>query len=290
MRPERRAFSALVVLAVMAGPAAGQVPFRFEFRPDPLLAVRTIVESRGDVVLVGVPGLSDSVVAESESLAGLTRRVQAGADDPYTLSLTFDSVRTRSRWRNSAWRDVRLAPAGPVTLEFVTDARLSVFGPRAVDDSAQALLVSGAAGLTHLALPGVPLVPGEEWDADFVFPFAMEIPGEEPGIIVAPLTGPGIGTLDSLVLRGSDTLAYLSVRGRFIPTSAQTTFALGGSPALAELWGGFAGQFIWSTGWGAFVSVALTTRVNQRLEAPLGSGVEDARITSTLTTRVWVRP
>ncbi len=292
MRPDRGATSAIgaaMALAMVTVPAASQVPFRFEFRPDPVLTVRTIVESRGDVLLVGLPGLSDSVAAEWESLAGLTRRIQAGATDPYAISLTFDSVRTRFRWRRGTWRDVPLVPAPPLRLEFVTDARLSVFGPTAVEDSARAILVSGAATLAHLALPEQPLTPGGEWSADFVFPFALQIPGEEPGRIAGLMTGPGIGTLDSLVLRGSDTLAYLSVRGRFVPTSAQTTVELGGSPALAEVWGGFAGQFIWSTAWSAFVSVALTTRVNQRLEAPLGSGIEDARITATLTTRVWVR-
>ena len=69
-----------------------------------------------------------------------------------------------------------------------------------------------------------------------------------------------------------------------------STLELGGGPATAELWGEFVGSLIWSTGWSAFVSVVLTARVNQRLEAVMGSGVEDARITVIVTTRVRVRP
>ena len=47
---------------------------------------------------------------------------------------------------------------------------------------------------------------------------------------------------------------------------------------------GLAATLIWSTGWNAFVSAVLTARVNQRFEAVVGSGVEDARVTTTVTT------
>ena len=69
-----------------------------------------------------------------------------------------------------------------------------------------------------------------------------------------------------------------------------STVALGGLPATAELWGQFTSRLIWSTGWNAFVSVVLTARVHQRFEAAVESGVNDGRVTSTFTTRVRVRP
>ena len=69
-----------------------------------------------------------------------------------------------------------------------------------------------------------------------------------------------------------------------------TSYQLGGGPAPVEIWGDVAGRLIWSTSWNAFVSGVVTARINQRFEAVPGSGVEDARITAAITTRIRVRP
>jgi hypothetical protein len=179
---------------------------------------------------------------------------------------------------------------GGLWVEYVADRRMSLTGPTGSNDSTALALVSGAAVAYHLDLPRETVDIGGEWGADLTVPFEMEIPLETPEVIVVNLLSPATGLLDSLVVRGVDTLAYLSLTGRFLPQTVATSYQLGGGPAQAEIWGEVVGRLIWSTGWNAFVSGVMTARVNHRLEAVPGSGVEDARITATITTKIHVRP
>jgi hypothetical protein len=293
MRPRMTICAMLVASGAPWGPpapAAAQAPFTFRYQPRAGTAVRLIVETQSELVVVGVPGLRDSAVVDVLSLGGLTRRATPVGDGRFALSVTYDSLRTRLRVDSATWRDGVFATREPVEAQFTIAPGMVLGDPSYVGDSAMGRSVRGALGALHVVLPTDPVEVGGEWRSEVVLPIAVEVPADTVGVVMATLTGPVAGVLDSVVPRGGDTLAYLSAHGRYAPTTVNSTLLLGGGPAAAELWGEFVAKLIWSTAWNAFVSVVQTSRVNQRFEAAPESGVEDARITAIIVTRVRVRP
>ncbi len=292
MRGSTARLNAVWLIVALSRPdiALTQAPFTFEFNPGAGMSVRLIIESQGEMVLVGVPGLPDSSVAQLFSLGSITRRATPIGGGNFDLNVRYDSLRTRYRLSEGTWWEGQLASDSAVEATFTADRYMRLSAPTYAEDSASVDRMRRGTGAPHFVLPADPVDVGGPWRSAITLPFAAEIPGDSPALVTATLTGPAVGVLDSLVVRGADTLAYLSARGQFLPSTVTSTLELGGGPATAELWGEFVGSLIWSTGWSAFVSVVLTARVNQRFEAVMGSGVEDARITVIVTTRVWVRP
>jgi hypothetical protein len=283
----RNAF--IMMWVVWPGLALAQTQITFEYRPAAGVTVQVVVESRGERLMMGVPGVIDGTVVEFTSLGGITTRVIPAGGGNFGLEVRYDSLRARYRMGTGTWSEGQLAFNSPVEALFTTDRRLALGAPAFVGDATVGEGARSGTGRPHLVLPVNPVDVAGQWQSELHLPFSSEIPGEGAGIVTATLTGPAVGLLDSLVFRGADTLAYLSARGRFNPSTATSTLMLGGGPATAELWGEFAGKFIWSTAWNAFVSAAVAARVSQRFEAVVGSGVEDARVTTTVTTRVRVR-
>ena len=269
--------------------AGAQAQFTFEFRPSGRLPLHKIVESQGQLLFVGFPDLPDSTTAEVSSRAGITRRTAALETGGYAVRVSYDSVTAQSRISEDV-RDFPLPWDGGLWADYVADRRMVFTGPTGSNDSSAVLIVRAAAAAPHLVLPQGRLVPGDEWNSEISLPFAMEIPSDSPVIIAIDLSATAAGRLDSLVARGADTLAFVSLRGSYSPTTIDTDYQLGGGPAVVEFWGSFAGSMIWSTGWNAFVSGVVSARINQRLEAVPGSGVEDARVFATVITRIRVRP
>jgi len=237
----------------------------------------------------GVPGVIDGTVVEFTASGGITSRTIPVSGGNFGLELRYDSLRARFRVGTGTWSEGQLAFRSPVEALFTTDRRLALGAPTFVGDATVGEKARSGTGRPHLALPENPVSVADPWQSELQLPFASEIPGDGAGMVMATLTAPAIGSLDSLVIRGADTLAYLSGHGQFHPSTVTSTLTVGGEPASAELWGEFAGKFIWSTAWNAFVSTAIVARVHQRFEAAVGSGVEDAQVTTTVTTRVRVR-
>ena len=281
----------LALLALTTpGVTVAQAPFTFEFDPTAGLSMRLAVEMQVEIVFVGIPDLPDSSVAEVFSLGGVTWRAVPDGRGSFVLRVSYDSLRTRHRVGGTgSWRVGRLASDSAIEAVFVADRYLRLSGPTYFADPAATERAMHGTGMPHFVLPADPVDPGGSWRSETTLPFAVEIPGGTTGLVTAMLAGPAVGLLDSLVTRGSDTLAYLSARGQFVPTTDTTSFEVGGAPALAESWGDFAARLIWSTGWNAFVSVVLTARVNQRFEAAEDGALEEPRVTATFTTRVRVR-
>ncbi len=242
------------------------------------------------MILVGIPGTPDSAMVETFALAGVTQRADRIGGGRFSFDVTYDSLRARHRTGAESWIDGQFAFTTPVTIGFTTDRLMMLSAPVYSGDSATAERARSGAGAPHFVLPSAPVDVGGPWHSEVLLPFAAEIPGTPVGIVTATLNGPAIGLLDSMVPRGEDTLLYLSARGQFLPVTVNSSVALDGLPATAELWGQFTSRLIWSTGWNAFVSMVLTARVYQRFEAAVESGVSDGRVTSTFTTRVRVRP
>lgn len=277
------------ILVGWVGIVVAQASFTLAFDPDGR-SLRMSVESKGEMVLVGIPGTPDSTVFETFALAGVTQRADRIGGDRFSFDVTYDSLRARYRTGEQPWIDGQFAFTAPVTIGFTTDRRMMLSAPIYSGDSATAEHARSGTGAPHFVLPSDPIDIGGPWRSEVLLPFAAEIPGTSGGIVNATLSGPAIGLLDSIVPRGADTLLYLTARGQFLPVTVNSTVVLGGLPATAELWGQFTSRLIWSTGWNAFVSVVLTARVYQRFEAAGESGGNDSRVTSTFTTRVRVRP
>ncbi len=278
----------LPMLMGWIGLVVAQASFTLVFDPGGR-SLRLSVESKGEMVLVGIPGTPDSAVFETFALAGVTWRADRIGGGRFSFDVTYDSLRARHRTGVESWIDGQLAFTTPVTIAFTTDRRMMLSAPIYSGDSATAERARSGTGAPHFVLPSDPVDIGGPWRSEVFLPFAAEIPGTPGGMVTATLTGPAVGLLDSIVPRGADTLLYLTARGQFLPVTVNSTVALGGLPAAAELWGQFTSRLIWSTGWNAFVSVVLTARVYQRFEAAVES-VNDGRVTSTFTTRVRVRP
>ncbi len=277
------------ILAGWVGIVVAQASFTLAFDPGGR-SLRLTVESKGEMVLVGIPGTPDSAVVETFALAGITQRAERIGGGRFSFDVTYDSLRARHRTGAESWIDGQLAFTTPVTIGFTTDRQMMLSAPIYSGDSATAEHARSGIGAPHFVLPSDPVDVGGPWRSEVFLPFAAEIPGTPVGIVTATLTGPAIGLLDSIMPRGEDTLLYFSARGQFLPVTVSTSVALGGLPATAELWGQFTSRLIWSTGWNAFVSMVLTARVYQRFEVAEESGVREARVTSTFTTRVRVRP
>ncbi len=89
-------------------------------------------------------------------------------------------------------------------------------------------------------------------------------------------------TVDSLVARANDTLAYLSVRGGFAPRAAQGAGGASGGDVV--------GSLVWSTGWSTFVSGAMRIRLRVGLGGSAGAPDEEVGLLLERTVRHQVRP
>lgn len=268
--------------------AAAQEGFVLGFRPAPGTFVHTLYETNTEIMYVGLPVLPDSTPAQASALVSETRRVYAVSDTGYAVGFTYDSV--TARHRIGAWQtlDVPQEPVGPVNVWM--DRRLITPPGALPGDTGAVALMRGLAAALQIALPADPLPVGEVWAAEAIYPYTVNLPGDSLMTITATITAPATGSLDSLVARDTDTLAYLTIQGQFRPRVVPTVFELGGFAVPAELWGSFAARLIWSTGWNAFVSGAARGLVNVRLEAPEGSGLPDTRVNTRVMSTLRVRP
>ena len=97
-------------------------------------------------------------------------------------------------------------------------------------------------------------------------------------------------TLDSLVDRGLDTLAYIRLRGVFEPSTFEADSADVSGLLVTE--GSIAGTLVWSTGWSTFISgswrAGLTLDMSMEMEGlpePIELGLR-----LNVTNRFQVRP
>jgi hypothetical protein len=147
----------------------------------------------------------------------------------------------------------------------------------------------------EFALPEPPVDVGQSWVSDVVLPL-HEPSGIEGEVEVSPwlqrvgdLVARSTFTLDSLVDRGTDTLAFLRVQGTFLPMTIAS--AVEAAEGRARVGGSLAGRMIWSTGWSAFVSGAVRTRVS--VATFLGAPQDESpgvSATVDVTSRFQVRP
>lgn len=287
--------TACLALAVAPHTVLAQQSILLRYHPQPNIRVQTLTRSQITLTIVEGTGETvdpDSLTIESSSLQSVTQRVHEVRGTQYILEVRVDSTRARMRPVGAAWQDI--PDPGMRSARLVLDDRMRIAEVEvaAADSaSADAQEFHGLAGGLELVFPEDPVAPGESWTADLVFSLkGLEGLEEETGFQEEPeLIARSIVTLDSIVVRTSDTLSYLEVRGSFLPTMlTEAAEAAAGSVSVS---GGFAGTVIWSTGWNAYVSGAsrtLVTLVTRGRAGEVGNTTVTLRL--DITERFQVRP
>jgi hypothetical protein len=249
--------------------AAAQESILLRYNPQPGAWVRQIWWSEVTSTILDEGGGKGDLSVEAVGVQSITSRVLEIDDNRRVLEVTRDSLRARVRQFGGIWRTSADTSGPKPSAQLVVDDRLRVTDLRApagvsLSRRHRETLRAFAAGF-ELALPEQPITVGQTWSADVIYPIDEPLGVEdEPDIatwfsrwddIVARSTF----QLDSLVPRGTDTLAYLRVQGRFVPATIAPPAEL--SAGRARLDGTFGGTLIWSTSWNAFVSGAVRSLV-----------------------------
>ncbi len=208
------------------------------------------------------------------------------------LHLAYDSVRSRIRTQAGDWQEFDVPGADSAWTQATVDDRLAVTG---ITRNSPLPSVTGlldiATGMPGLTLPHSPVGVGGSWTV--ASELSERVVAAIPRSLVAlpSLVFSVQVTLDSMVPRKRDTLAYLSVSGPIEPASASDAQILRseGVAVSSEL----AGQLVWSSGWSGLVSGA--TRVTMeiwRTPVPDPPMIDrrDPVVRVRVTTRFQVRP
>ncbi len=121
-----------------------------------------------------------------------------------------------------------------------------------------AALLELLTGVPDLVFPDHPVRAGEGWSVSHRVPLGGSVSAVSDQLRRSLAARTAV-TVDSVVARANDTLAYLSLRGTLGPEQART-------PTIGEYRGGISGTLVWSSGWRGFVSGA--TRLRVRIVPP----------------------
>ena len=277
-------------LVLAATPVAGQATFQFRYNPAPGRVVHGITVIRTLTTMQGLPRVPDGATLEVEArIFSHDRTLDAGANG-FRVDVGVDSVRVRQRENGAAWMDGEApAFAGLSTLAAVNE-RLHVVGIETTNSEDGLLLRVLTAWSANLgfAFPDSAVAVGSTFRTGGQMPFDVSL-DEAVGLSVREvLMGELQFTLDSVVARGADTLAYLRISGTFTPRTIESTGEAGTRSDTFE--GGFAGSLLWSTGWDAFVAAGVRVRVTDRLHQESAAGVIDAAVEWDATLVHRIRP
>ncbi len=301
MRRRTTWLSALACVAMMVLPqsASAQQSILLRYRPQPRTRLHTLWWSElTSTIREGAPGVPalDSILVEATTLRSYTSTVVGTRITSAVLQVSHDSTRARSRVPGGAWRDLPDERARTSEARLVVDDRLRVtdIEPLREDSltNGQLQQLRGFASGLEFALPENPVTEGDSWAADIVMalprPLGLEgeaLVGEMP--VEPEVLARSTITLDSIMVRTTDTLAFIRVQGSFLPP----TPAAGEVVGEVDISGAFGGSLIWSTGWNAFVSGAIRTQATMVMQrateemAPL-----EVTLSMDRSTRFQVRP
>lgn len=296
---------AVILVGTTAGAVAERVterqPLALRYAPAPGRVVRTVswtatAVTIGDVTVAGQPPAGDTLRLDAEAVQSVTERVVEARQHGWLVERVLDSTRARARAMGGAWRDVAFDTLRPTARMTISD-RLQIddfalVQPDSVSPATREWL-RNPAGTFEFAFPERAVHVGEGWATELIFPMATTLDLEEVGASLprdAQLVARVTVTLDSIVARSSDTLAYLRLQGNFVPTTLTQAAEAGAGTAAVR--GGVAGNLIWSTGWDAWVSGATRAVLNVRFDAAaLEEGVQAGfQMRLDASTRFQVRP
>jgi hypothetical protein len=278
-----------MTLASVPVVAQGEV-FRFRYQPASGRGIQSLTETRTVTTMTGLPRVPDGTAVEVEARIFAHERVMGTSAGGFRVGVGVDSVRVRGRQGEAAWVDLPTPPfAGRSTRAEVTD-RLHVTGieTTAPEDGTLLRILTGWVANLGFAFPDSAVPVGGTFRPGAQVPFEVTL-SDDAGIGVSEvLLGDLALTLDSLVARPGDTLAYLRFGGQFTPRTVETAGEGGSRSDTFE--GGFVGSLLWSTGWNAFVSAGLRVRVTGRLQQETAGGMVQAAVEWDATLVHRIRP
>jgi len=292
-------FGAAVTCAALATapPAAAQETILLRFRPAVGHAMQTLWWFDVTSTISGGRA-DDDLTMETNGVQSLTLRVIGVDGERRTLEVTRDSMRVRTRPLEGTWRASADTGGARPRARLTVDERLREldFQVANADSLTSAQIGAMRAFSTgfEFAFPEQAVMVGQVWAADIVIPLDKPTGVEgEPGVSlwlsrVGEIVARSTLTLDSLVDRGTDTLAFLQVQGTLLPTTVAS--AAEATEGRARLTGAVAGRLIWSTGWHAFVSGAVRLQVRMvTFAGPPDSEIPDFTLDVDVSSRFQVR-
>ena len=294
--------AAACLAAGVPQPVQAQESILMRYRPQPRTRMHTLWRTISrNTLREGAPGVPalDSIMVETHTLTSLTTNVREAQFTRFVVDVTHDSTRARTRATGGAWRDIPELKRRTMTAQITVDDRLRVLDAKRTRGDTLTLseeqqMRAFLSGL-EFALPEQPVTVGDTVTSDIVLQVdrplgfgsatpMLEYFQTEPEIVVRSTL-----TLDSLLPRDLDTLAFLTVRGQFVPTEVDASTEE--VYVAVTVTGAFGGSLIWSTGWNAFVSGAVRTRTTQAVEYdPLQPGDVAMTMEMDRSTSFQVRP
>jgi hypothetical protein len=290
MRREIWAVASVVVAAAAAAPLAAQETFVFRYAPSVGALVRTYTEQRAVTTFNGFPALPDGATLEVEARIYGHQRVIGEEDGTLVVEATIDSTRNRRRVDQGPWRDVADSSlvGHPAVARLTSQFSVSGFRSAAPTDGDVFRPVGAMVAGLDFAFPGEPVAVGQTFPAGGRIHMRVRA-AEETGVAVdETVFGDLALTLDSVVRREDDALAYLSFNGALTPRTTSQQAESGASSGTYT--GRFAGRLVWSRSWNAFVSGVARVRVDGRVTAETPRGLVAASAVWDTTVRHQVRP
>ena len=255
---------AIVTMALVGtgGDVNGQVLLRYAPRVGSAYRMH-VWTAATTTVTRGMDG-NEVQVVELEGRESATRRVVSEANGVLVVETARDSATVRVRRDGGEWGPAD-APFGQLQRSTVrVDDRLHVLS--APPEAGQ--LLRGLAGGAEVPLPESSVDGSQTWTTplgvrliDAAFPrVEIEVPEARMG---DRLRVSATMALDSLIIRGGDTLAFMTFRGPITPVTRTVPSDVAGSNVT--IGGTSEGVLIWSTLWDTYVSGSSRTHVTMRV-------------------------
>ncbi|MEJ2239715.1 MAG: hypothetical protein P8X82_15575 [Gemmatimonadales bacterium] len=293
-RSARRLIQGIIVLsASLSGRADAQVGYSLSYAPRGPARVHTIMRSDILMTVTHDPGPPEPLSVEATRLEGMTQFFDSEASGRYLVELHYDSLRARLRPIGGTWRDLEAAEGDLGVVRAVVSGKLDVIEAEFVNkphlQEPKAHMARALGGGHVLTLPEEPQEVGDSWITDLSYPLnAFAEVGRDDGTPDrGELRSQAVAMLDSVVNRSTDTLYYITVRGKFIP--AGFTSSVGGDVVSVSGGGSLAAMMVWSSAWSAFVSGATRAVIMMDVRSDSADERVVTHIRLDVTTRSQVR-
>lgn len=264
-------------------------------RFDPEIRTRVVTVSFSTMVIshedaaVTASGL-DTVFLRLQE--GVTRFIDAVDRGTYSVFLQYDSSHAWRRMEGGLWLPVEAGERERASVRALMDGRMRVTSAEFVDyphlAAPQSEMLRGMAGWLQFALPDSAVRIGDSWKGELRMSLtALE---RAKGDIAIPAVGEVAThmstTVDSVWVHGVDTVAFLTLQGRFSPQSGGVAARVDGRTALAR--GSVSATMAWSSSWDAYVSGAVRSVIHVEW-SQAGDRRPLSRIRIDVTTQFQVR-
>jgi hypothetical protein len=284
--------ASVLVLAVGLAPAslAAQGAVGIKFKPNMGTRVQFITDTRLNTIVVGFPSMPDSTPIESSWRLVTTQRVTNVLGGDRSVTARLDSSRARARVGTEGRSDVSPPGAEGLIARWTSNDRMvlsGITGGQAGDSAFMDALTSPVGGF-RFVLPEEPVAVGGQWTGPFRYPLGAQLSAAGKILGYGSLAGKGTATLDSIVPRSSDTLAFITLKAVTDPTTIH--LAAEGGIGTGTFTGGFGASLIWSTGWNAVVASATNGVITGSVQLQRTEGAEvNGSLSISLTARQQVR-